>query len=241
MADSYRTEGFILKKSNRGEADQLFTIYTKDFGKIEILGKGIRKIKSKLRSGADIFCFSEIEFIQGKTYKTLTGASTIEKFPNLRKNLIKLRIANKIAEVIDNLIRGQEKDEEIFNFLNDTFKKLNNLSLAICHWSSFYYYFIWNLLSILGYKINLYQCVICHRKLTPQKLYFCPREGGIIDFNCSQKISDKEIISPEIIKIIRLFLKRDWETLLKIKPNDDYQKPLRAVSESYFQYYKKKE
>ncbi len=34
MAIHYRTQGFILEKINRGEADQLFTVYTKDFGKL---------------------------------------------------------------------------------------------------------------------------------------------------------------------------------------------------------------
>jgi len=64
----YRTQGLILKKEDQGEADLLFTIYTKDFGKLEILGRAIRKISSKLRSGAEIFYLSEVEFIQGKIY-----------------------------------------------------------------------------------------------------------------------------------------------------------------------------
>ena len=51
----YRTNGVMIKKKDLGEADQLFTIYTKDFGKLEILGKAIRKISSKLRSGAELF------------------------------------------------------------------------------------------------------------------------------------------------------------------------------------------
>ena len=37
MAVHYRTYGFLLKKTDRGETDQLFNIYTKDFGKLEIL------------------------------------------------------------------------------------------------------------------------------------------------------------------------------------------------------------
>ena len=106
----YRSQGFILKKENLSESDQLFTIYTEDFGKLEILGKAIRKIKSKLRSGADIFYLSDIEFIQGKTHKTLTDAIVIEKFENLRKHLKRLQIAYKIAEVFDELVKGQEKD-----------------------------------------------------------------------------------------------------------------------------------
>ena len=74
MATYYRTQGYVIKKTGLREADQLFTIYTEDYGKIDVLGRGIRKITSKLRSGIDLFCFSEIEFVQGKAYKTLTDA-----------------------------------------------------------------------------------------------------------------------------------------------------------------------
>ena len=84
MAVHYRTQGFVLRKTDLREADQVFSIYTKDFGKLKILGKAIRKIKSKLRSGADLFYLSELEFIQGKAYKTLTDAIALNKFKNIR-------------------------------------------------------------------------------------------------------------------------------------------------------------
>ncbi len=164
MAVHYRTLGFIFKKTDRGEADQLFAIFTKNFGKLEILGKAIRKIKSKLRSGAGLFYFSEIEFIQGKTYRTLTDAISIEKFPGIIKNLEKLIIVAQIADVIDNLVNGEERDEKIWILLNEVFKRLNNLKSEII-----YYYFLWNLLALLGYKINLYNCAACQKKLFPQK------------------------------------------------------------------------
>ncbi len=63
MAVHYRTQGFVLKKTDLWEADQVFSIYTQDFGKLKVLGKAIRKIKSKLRSGAELFYLSETEFI----------------------------------------------------------------------------------------------------------------------------------------------------------------------------------
>jgi len=44
MTYHFSTIGFVFKKENKSEADQLFSIYTKDFGKLEILVKGIRKI-----------------------------------------------------------------------------------------------------------------------------------------------------------------------------------------------------
>jgi len=83
MAAQYRTRGFVLTKEDRGEADQVFSVFTEDFGKIKIKAKSIRKIKSKLRSGIDLFCFSEVKFIQGRTVKTLTDAVVIEKFKDI--------------------------------------------------------------------------------------------------------------------------------------------------------------
>ncbi len=113
MFTHYRTLGLILKKENRGEADQLFTIYTEDFGKLEILGRAIRKITSKLRANTDIFYLSEIEFIQGKAYKTLTDAFLIDKFDVLRKSLRRFKIAKSIVEILNDLVRGQERDEAV--------------------------------------------------------------------------------------------------------------------------------
>ena len=146
----------IVKKEDRGEADQLFTVYTKEFGRLEILGKAIRKINSKLRSGADIFYLSDIEFIQGKGYKTLIDAFLIEKFESLEKDLKKLKIAYQISDALDDLIKGQEPDEKIWQLLMETFKKLNSPNLKSEILNLVYPSFLWNLLSALGYKSDLY-------------------------------------------------------------------------------------
>jgi len=242
----YRTQGFILKKEDRGEADQLFTIYTKDFGKLEILGKAIRKISSKLRSGAELFYLSEIEFIQGKAHKTLTDAIVIEKHKNIRQNLEKLKVAYQIAGVLDELVSGQEKDEKIWELLNEVFEKLkieNSLNPALLQKGGgkleiIYYYFLWNLLSILGYQIDLYHCLDCQKKLLPGKLYFKP-EPGIICEKCAGKVKYKKEISSDVIKILRLFLNKNWNTLSRLKITDVYEKSLKKISENYFSYYKK--
>ena len=134
MATYYRTQGYVLKKADLREADQLFTVFTKDYGKIKVLGRGIRKIKSKLRAGIDLFYLSEIEFVQGKVYKTLTDAKMIEK----NKDDFKARMEK--AETLDRLLKEPEKDDQIWQLLKDDLD---------------YKYFLWNLLSILGYEISL--------------------------------------------------------------------------------------
>ena len=229
----YRTQGIILKKIDRGEADRIFTIYTKDFGKLELLAKAERKIKSKLRGGLELFYLSEIEFIQGKTHKTLTDAILIDKFKNLRRDLKRLAIAYKISEVLDNLVKDQEPDEKIWQLLNEVFSKLNSLEIKNSKLEILYHYFLWNLLSILGYQPELYNCSLCQKKVTPEKLYFSQKEGGLICPSCFRKIGvpsgSGQEVKPETIKILRIILKKDWPTLSKLKIEAKYLKELSLV------------
>ncbi|MFH1401538.1 MAG: DNA repair protein RecO [Parcubacteria group bacterium] len=150
----YRSLGLIIKKEDRGEADQLFTIYTKDFGKLEILAKAVRKTSSKLRQGAEIFYLSEIEFIQGKGYKTLTDALPVEKFKNLRQDLNRLKTAYQAAEAVDDFIKGQEPDEKIWNLLVRIFRKINDPKFPAKNLEQACRYFLFNFVSFLGYGIK---------------------------------------------------------------------------------------
>lgn len=239
MAIHYRTIGLILRKTDRGEADQVLTVYTKDFGKLDISAKAIRKITSKLRSGADLFYFSEIEFIQGKKQKTLTDAIAIEKFDNTRKDLDKLKIASQIAGTFDSLVHGQEKDEELFNLLSETFNKLNNCREPVV--SLVYHYFFWNLFFLLGYQVDLYNCVICQSKLFPSDLYFSVEDGGIVCGDCLGKAAKCGMISADVIKIIRLFIRKDWKILEKLKIEREHLDSLKLIAENCLSYYKRTE
>lgn len=234
MATHYRTQGIVLKKTNQGESNQLFTVYTKDFGKLEILGRAIRKIKSKLRAGIDIFYLSEIEFIQGKAQKTLTEAFLIDKFENVRQDFKRLKIAHKISEVLDNLISNQESDKKIWQLAFNTFQGLNNLQLPVAKYQLLYFYFFWNLLSFLGYKLELYHCSLCQKKLTAGTLFFNPGEGGIICAECQKPLKSMKEISPDIVKILRFLMEKDWRVTKKLKIEPTHLKPLKVLSRDYY-------
>ena len=233
----YRTLGLILAKRDRGEADQLFTVYTRDFGKLEVLGKAIRKISSKLRSGVEIFYLSEIEFIQGKIYKTLTDVLLIKKFQNLKKNLERLDIAYGISEDLDNFVRGEEPDKKIWQLILEVFERLNNSQLTTYNLQLIYYYFFWNFISILGYKPELYFCPSCQKKLKPEKLYFSAKEGGIICQDCSKSFgvpSGSGIeTKQEVVKILRKILEKDWKILSRLRNIEEYLKSIETISKNY--------
>jgi len=237
MTDYYRSPGFVIAKNDLREADQVFSFFSRDFGKVEILGRAIRKIKSKLRAGVDLIYFSELEFIQGKAYKTLTDSSAIEKFKNIRRDLNKLEIAHRICETANTLIRGQEKDEGIYNLLDETFKRLNDETV---NQELIYYHFFWNFVSILGYQMDLYDCPLCQKKLMPESLFFKPEEGGIVCLKCLylKEKEEKIKISPEAIKIIRFLTENDWNMISKLKFENQHLKYLEDLSSRYLSHVK---
>jgi DNA repair protein RecO (recombination protein O) len=217
MMEKYRTKGFVFKKEELADADQTFAVFTKDFGRLELRAKAIRKITSKLRRDFDIFYFSEIEFIQGKNNKTLTDATKIRKFGADSKHL------NQISEVLDGFIKGEERDEKTFELLNGIFDKLNN-KLA-------FQYFFWNFVSLQGFHLETQNCASCHGKLNPYNVYFSAKDGGIICKNCSIH-GTKQKINSDIVKILRLILKKDWLTVSKLKVEPNSQKLLEDIFET---------
>lgn len=236
MFTHYRTLGLVFKKEDRGETDRLFIFFTKDFGKIEILAKAERKIQSKLRSGLEVFNLVDLEFVQGKRHKTLTNVFLIESFKNIKKDLGRLTIAYKIAEVLDDLVRGEEEDEEIWRLVVDSFKKLDNSSLFRDNYFLIYYLFIWNFFSILGFMPDIYHCSICQKKLQLGRLYFSSSEGGTICGLCYRKIKRVKTVDDSFIKILRIIFKRDWTTLRRLKLDEIHKKLLKDISSYYLSF-----
>ncbi|TSC95135.1 MAG: DNA repair protein RecO (recombination protein O) [Parcubacteria group bacterium Licking1014_1] len=236
MTTHYRTKGFVLKKNDRFESDKIFTVFTSDFGKLEVRARAIRKITSKLRGGIDIFSLSEIEFIQGKSYKTLTDAIAIERFNNITQDQERLDIAWQIVEVLDNSIKGQEKDQDIWKLIIDIFEKLNNLEIKNWKLKILYCYFFWNFFAILGYRPEVSKCAVCREKLDPYGLYFSCKEGGIICRQCLKLDKMAKKINSDVVKLIRIILKKDWQILSKLKIEKPSQELLKEVSENYHFY-----
>lgn len=232
MALHYRTCGFVIRKTDVGEADRVFTIFTQDFGKIKILGRAIRKIASKLKGGLDINSLSEIEFIQGKTYKTLTDAVIVDAFKSIKRDPLKQRTASKIAKYTDNLLAKEEKDDQSFNLLKTTYSRLNDLDNKQS--KIIYFYFIWNFFSVLGYKPELYKCADCQKKITQGTIHFSSADGGMLCNFCVKGKEGIKTVNSDVIKIIKLILKRSWSILEKLSVSLFTEKQLRDISNDYY-------
>ncbi len=234
MFAHYRTRGLILRKVDRREADQLFIIYTEDFGRIAVLGRGIRKLTSKLRAGIDVLYLSEIEFIQGKGYKTLIDAVAVEKFNVIRSDLKKLSLALKVSRILEKTAVDQEREKDIWELLLSVLTVLEIQGLNPVKLKLLYFYFLWNLLAVLGYSPQLRKCSVCGRNPDPANIYFSPEMGGIICPLCHRKGSSaQKKVEADTVKILRIILSGRKDLLLGLKVGDKHIKLLNEVSKDY--------
>jgi DNA repair protein RecO (recombination protein O) len=100
------TQGIILTRTDFGEADRILHFLTPDRGKVSGIAKGVRKSKSKLAGGIELFSISELSFIVGKSdIYTIISARLVKHFDNIVKELDRtsttyeaIRMLNKATE-----------------------------------------------------------------------------------------------------------------------------------------------
>ncbi|PJE67402.1 DNA repair protein RecO [Candidatus Shapirobacteria bacterium CG10_big_fil_rev_8_21_14_0_10_40_9] len=114
---SYKTEGIILKRTNFGEADRILTIYTKHFGKLKVLAKGIRKPTSKKSPSLELFNWVKILASRGKNLDIISECQTVRVFRAFRKDLKKIGLAFHFCELVERLTAENVKNRQIFNLL----------------------------------------------------------------------------------------------------------------------------
>lgn len=147
----YHTEGIVLAKKARGEADALFTLYTQDFGMVHIFAKGMMREKSKLRGALDLFSRVRVSFVAGKELYRLTDAEVIIPPRRLREELFRFQAAGCLASVISKIVFGEEKDPHVWQLIRTAFFLVNAAEFCEEHAPLLFYTFQVKMLHKLGY------------------------------------------------------------------------------------------
>jgi|GEM_PF-527442 len=241
MSKTYKTKAIIISKKDLGEADKLITCYSDRFGKIKLKGIGMRRQESKMAGHTEQFNLVDLEIVKGRTFDIIIGASRINDFLSLKKNLNFLAYAYYFSELIDKLcetgshekhLGAHEENEEIkiFNLLFECLVELDQ-GPPILDWLASYFEI--KLLKILGYGPEMNVCVGCRNNFTLERNFFSGRLGGILCRQCESKDMIASDISNEAIKAIRFLLSKNLESVKRLKISDSLALEIKKISD-YF-------
>jgi len=181
-----KTEGIVLKSFKYGDSSLIFSFYTKEFGKVKVLAKGIKRPKSRF---APPGTFSLVEVVFYKREKSelhlLSSSETLKNFSGLTKSLNRFSWASAVSELLDQLIRGEEANLRIFNLSLKTLSRMESTdesNLEKLFWS-----FALKLSTHLGYKPKLDACANCGKEIKEEEVLFSPERGGVICKKCARE------------------------------------------------------
>lgn len=223
MSKTYKTEGIIIGRKDLRGADRLVFAFTKDFGKIKFVAKGVKKIKSKLAGHLELFNYVKLVIARGKNLDIVTAAQNIEPFNLSEHSDEELQNLYLIAEAIDAIAVEEETQPELFKKLTKVFFQPStsshqpaiSMQAAGCRLQALW--FLAQLLNTYGYAPELQKCVASDKDLDPKNLCFSFGKGGLICGEEKVKDFGAMKISEDAAKLLRILFKEDFK---KVKVKD---------------------
>ena len=203
-----RTLGYVLRRTNYGEADRILNLITPQ-GKISVIAKGVRKEKSKLAGGIEMFTLTDFNIHLGRSeFGTVTGAKMQKYYGNIIKDLNKMELAAVILKKVNKAAEGSN-NPEYFNIVDQSLMGLNsyqNVSLVEA-------WYLMNLTKATGEEINLYRDLNGEKLMVDQKYSWDALDSAFVKNDQGEFDTDK-------IKMLRLILAVDLEVAGRIKTDD---------------------
>ncbi len=122
------TQAIVLSRTNYGEADRIISVLTPDKGKVRLVAKGVRKIKSKMAGGIELFSVSTIGYIQGRgELATLVSTRLDMHYSNIVKDIDRTMFTYDILKRI-NRATEDHTDTAHFELLQSALQLLDTYS-----------------------------------------------------------------------------------------------------------------
>jgi len=201
-----RTQAIILHRTKYGETDRILNLLTPE-GRKSCIARGVRKEKSKLAGGIEMFTVSDIVIHESEKSDMgiLTSAKMVKSYMNIVSDLERFELGSKIIK-LTNKISENVDSPELFSLVNQCFWALDkNISRELVE-----SFFLLNLTRISGEDVNL------HRGTDGDKL----DAETIYTWDSYENALKKEPnghISANHIKVMRLMLTSPLKTVIQVK------------------------
>ncbi len=149
---SVRTKAIVLRRTNYGEADRIVQLLTPDQGIMSVMAKGVRREKSRLAGGIELFASCDVTVGSGKGELGILTAARLDVFySHIMTDYERLQFGYEAIKQVTKSA-GMMDEPAFFDLLEQTFESLNDKSIEI----AFVKVWFWLQLAILmGIGLNL--------------------------------------------------------------------------------------
>ncbi|MDR0335503.1 MAG: DNA repair protein RecO [Planctomycetaceae bacterium] len=242
-------DAIVLRTVDFSETSLILTLFTRQFGKIEALAKGGRRLKSPFESALDILTRIRVSFLHKKnnTLDLLTEAKLIRRFRVVESNLAGLFASYYVVELVDSVTEINDPNPALYDLTVKILARLEQGTLLMRSLIRFEGL----LLKTIGQQPSLENCAECgttinsnfHTENTEQKrVAFGYIDGGALCVRCAKLLRQTEhgkfltSISTNALHGMKLLTDpldktENWK---QIKLEQNVQNEIRGIHNHYF-------
>ncbi|MHB1424816.1 MAG: DNA repair protein RecO [Gemmataceae bacterium] len=207
-----KATALVLRTTDWSETSRIATLWTREFGKVRVLAKGGRRLKSNFENALDLLTLCRIVFLRksSSSLDLLTEAQVLQRFPRLRADLTALYAAYYVAELLADWTQDYDAHPLLFDEALDTLRTLGGTETGprLARFEMV-------LLRELGYSPVLDHCAGCGGSLDERELAFSAAANGVLCGRCRRGQRDSRPLAPPT-----------WRTLRELAaPGDAWRRP----------------
>ncbi|KAF0109239.1 MAG: DNA repair protein RecO (recombination protein O) [Anaerolineaceae bacterium] len=230
---SYRVEAVVLRHNDWGEADRILALYTRERGKLRVVAKGARRIKSRKAGHIEPFTRVTLQLARGRDLPIVTQAETVDAYLPLRDELAKTGQAAYVVELLDRFTyEDASENHAIFRLLTET---LGRITFEPDPWLAVRFYEV-HLLGLLGFRPRLFECANCGEAVQAVAQFFSALAGGVLCPKCGAGLPGVWPVSMEALKFFRHFQRSDYAGAQRARPAPEVREELEGLVQRYVTY-----
>src|SRR5437660_580524 len=121
----YRDQGIVLRSIRLGEADRIVTVFAQSSGRVRMVAKGVRKMKSRFGARLDAFTHVDLLLYKGRDLDIVTQAEIVARYPRLREEYAAFTAAAAMADAVERTTPERERNVRLFVLLRGGLRALD--------------------------------------------------------------------------------------------------------------------
>lgn len=220
IVSAEKATALVLRTTDWSETSRIATLWTREFGRVRVLAKGGRRLRSNFESALDLLNVCGIVFLRKSSgsLDLLTEAQVARRFPRLRTSLEALYSAYYIAELLADWTEDYDPHPALFDEALDTLEALGTPDFPT---GPRLMRFELVLLQQLGYHPVLESCSTCAQPLASRGLAFSAKAGGVVCAHCQLVQRERRPVSANALQMLRSLSepgetwRREWDPAVR--------------------------
>ncbi|HAJ56138.1 MAG TPA: DNA repair protein RecO [Candidatus Omnitrophica bacterium] len=226
------TPAFLLRAFDFRETSKIVTFFTRDFGKVKGILKGVRKDPRKFSTTLSPLSLNHIVFYRKRNTEIhLVGqCDQIDDFGMLTPSLKTFGFASHIAELVDCLMPLEDAHAEVFELIFDF---LNTLKGGTADTRPIFQI---KILSLSGFKPHFDSCLACDAKIE-RDAFFSRSRGGLLCGRCCPTDRHAEAVLQGSIATLLYIERSEWSKALRLNMSSQIRGQLEGILTSFINFH----